>query len=404
MERLESNQNFSNFRTQILDLACGETKIFKLLSSLDTCPEGTLILIGLITSPVTHISSDDILRRLQASAGMNIASCINVVQPQAFLRSPNVSRYASSVSSPLSFSFGHSNRLGFETWVGACHEVLHAGQMSRKNLIAIIDSPSPSDLRSTDESNIQPYIELVNSAADVVRLLPNNLWLNAEIMDSIIASTESTSFNSKASLFGLRDTFPERLSQQLDIVPSLQSFHVAVPKDHTRWDLERLQLLLRKCFPKAILSNTLPSDDSYLPETQGLTGIQLALFLAKVKVFSERKRQKGLTQFQGLVQQFDELEISSVNSGILSVHAVHRIPSKESSSSVSSAWKLLLLQSSSVPASNRSNIPPISFIFLAVSQLRMCLFFTNSLRHAFLILSKSVIFSLTRMSLNPLIL
>jgi hypothetical protein len=102
MERLESNQNFSNFRTQILDLACGETKIFKLLSSLDTCPEGTLILIGLITSPVTHISSDDILRRLQASAGMNIASCINVVQPQAFLRSPNVSRYASSVSSPLS--------------------------------------------------------------------------------------------------------------------------------------------------------------------------------------------------------------------------------------------------------------------------------------------------------------
>jgi hypothetical protein len=194
--------------------------------------------------------------------------------------------------------------------------------MSRKNLIAFIDSPSPSDLRSTDESNIQPYIELVNSAADVVRLLPNNLWLNAEIMDSIIASTESTSFNSKASLFGLRDAFPERLSQQLDIVPSLQSFHVGVPKDHTRWDLERLQLLLRKCFPKAILSNTLPSDDSYLPETQGLTGIQLALFLAKVKVFSERKRQKGLTQFQGLVQQFDELEISSVNSGILSVHAV----------------------------------------------------------------------------------
>lgn len=91
IERLENNQNFSHIRTQIIDLTCDETKIFKLLSSFEACPEGTLILIGLVTSPVTHISPDDILRRIHSS-GINIALCINVAQPQAFLLLPNILR------------------------------------------------------------------------------------------------------------------------------------------------------------------------------------------------------------------------------------------------------------------------------------------------------------------------
>jgi hypothetical protein len=211
-----------------------------------------------------------------------------------------------------------SNRLGFETWIASCHEVLHIGQIYRKNLIIIIDS----DLRNADElsSNTQAFIEQVNPTADIIRMQPNNLWLNAEIMDSILASTEPSFQRTRP--FIRQDSFPERMSQQLDLLPCLQAVEVELPQDHNHWDLERLQLLLRKCFPLATLSNTLPSDDLYFPQTQGLSGIQLALFLAKIKVFSERKRQKGLAQFQALFQQFNEPELSSVRAGILSVHAV----------------------------------------------------------------------------------
>jgi hypothetical protein len=298
IERFETRQH------QVFDLnTLHSNELLKVLASLQNCSEAKgLVIVGIITSPIEHISPADVLRSLQ-SLGWTISSCLNVIQSQALQPQPT--------DMPR-------DRLGFETWVGCCKEIFHMGKGLRKNLIVLIDS----DLRTTDElsSSIQSLMETVNVRADVVRMQPTNLWFNAEIIESISASVEST--GSLAPKRSPLKYFSVRHSQEFPPLPSLHASQVSLPRDESSWDLERLQILLRKLFPRAVLSNTLQAADTHLPHIPNLTGIQLALFLARVKVFASRKREKGLAHFQSLIQHFGEHELASARSGIFGVHAI----------------------------------------------------------------------------------
>jgi hypothetical protein len=299
-------ERFETRQSQVFDLnVLRGNELYKELSSLQDCFEtkAAFLIVGIITSPIEHISPNDVLKSLQ-SIGWSIATCINIIQPHAFL--PQL------VDTPR-------DRLGFEAWVGCCKEVFHTGKGLQKNLLVLIDS----DLRTTDElsSNIQSLIETVNATADVVRMQPTNLWFNAEIMESISASGESVLPSPKRSRDPVK-YFSVRDSQHFASLPSLHASQVSLPRGEGSWDLERLQLLLRQLFPRAVLSNTLQAADLHLPHIPNLTGIQLALFLARVKVFASRKREKGLARFQSLIQQFDDQDLASVRCGILGVHAV----------------------------------------------------------------------------------
>lgn len=215
------------------------------------------------------------------------------------------------------FFFLRANSLGYESWVASCKEVLHLGKYFEKSTIIFIDSDQKG-IDKSSSNNLQELVELVNSRAYIVRIQPHNLWLNTEFIETIIDNLHEN----YVSQLSTNINFFQRHSQENNSVPYLQTVQINLPKGYKSWDLERIQIVLQRLFSKAILSNTLEPKEFKIPNLrESLHGIQLGLFLAKIKVFSQRQKQTGLVEFQDKLQQFDQNFIKSIENGIISFYA-----------------------------------------------------------------------------------
>lgn len=221
--------------------------------------------------------------------------------------------------------YNRVNSLGYESWVASCKEILHLGKYFEKNTIIFVDSDQKNIDKVQQLQSLQDLIELVNPRAYIVRIQPHNMWLNSEFIESII---DNLSGNYTSQLL-MNVKFSQRHSQENHLVPYLQRVQINIPRNtnttnnnNKSWDIERIQIILQKLFSKAVLSNTIEPKEFKIPNLkQSLKGIQLALFVAKIKVFSQRQKQNGLIDFQNKLSQLDENSLKSIEHGILSFSA-----------------------------------------------------------------------------------
>ncbi|CAE7666599.1 unnamed protein product [Symbiodinium microadriaticum] len=209
---------------------------------------------------------------------------------------------------------GRTQFLGVETWSAATRNGLRAGHDFERNVVVFVESDQSGSKRRFHEE-----LETFNPSATSVTVRPQFLWLDVEIMNTIFDACRSNVKQVRYPAVDVKD-FPKS-SQMPSSLRSLSSVDVVLAAGAVSY--ERVTILLTTLFPGAVISNTLAQHSSQLPANiKGLTGIQLGLMLAKIKVFSKRHHDLAMRDFQAVIDACDCDTLCALQASILSAHAI----------------------------------------------------------------------------------
>jgi len=113
--------------------------------------------------------------------------------------------------------------------------------------------------------------------------------------------------------------------------PSLRKVSVALDKA-ALWDSVLLQTCLRKLFPNAVSGSSV-LDESWLipPNHDDSVGLKRAIFLAKVKIFSQKQRLEGITRLERKFSSLPTEQLESLTAAILSIHGIFAVDAQSRS-------------------------------------------------------------------------
>lgn len=205
--------------------------------------------------------------------------------------------------------------LGFEAWTAAGKELLCSGVA---DFVIFIEDKKAANCPSLNEL----FRSLAHDPVSE-RMPPGQLWLDAETIESIGQSLSAPAQTGKR--ISLQpSSFARRPSQVVPQFRGLCSVRIPLPSGAGRWDLERLEgVIKRVLFPGASVSNNCSQQHWSAPQnTRGLVGMARCIELAKVKVFTTRQTEEGRSIFSDFLSSLEDTDgVESLRSGVLGLHA-----------------------------------------------------------------------------------
>jgi len=213
---------------------------------------------------------------------------------------------------------------GRESWIAGAKAAVNFGTVSTLSFVVLMETAKNDEYRGYSvDSDIFLMLKTAGSNATTVKVRPNSMWLDSEIISSILDSVHglkgASCHRSKSSediLFRKNQVYQSPGRNLSDITVKVEA-----------WDLPGLCAVLRKLFPSALFSNTCTNNDWVVPRSTGsLSGIQLSFLLAKIKVFSSRQKQVSYSKVMDTVSSLESAKREAISCGLLSCHAIIEIP------------------------------------------------------------------------------
>ena len=200
-----------------------------------------------------------------------------------------------------------------ETWSATARNALLPGRDFSANVVVFVDSN-----KKGSKIRYQEELEAFNPSAITVTARPQFLWLDVDIMATVMEACGSKVKAVRYPPVPIKDfTKSTKIQSSLR---SLTSVDVVLPAGKASF--ERITILLKTLFHQAVVSSTLADHSGDLLTIKGLTGIQLGLMLAKVKVFSKLFHDIAMHDFHEALNAVDCDTMRSLQASVLSAQAI----------------------------------------------------------------------------------
>eukprot|EP00607_Mallomonas_marina_P010407 CAMPEP_0182422386 /NCGR_PEP_ID=MMETSP1167-20130531/8058_1 /TAXON_ID=2988 /ORGANISM="Mallomonas Sp, Strain CCMP3275" /LENGTH=467 /DNA_ID=CAMNT_0024600403 /DNA_START=46 /DNA_END=1449 /DNA_ORIENTATION=+ len=340
------------------------------------------VLFAVIVSPTDIISSVRLLQMIR-DEGVDVRRVLSVGANSPIRSLHSMASVLVSESASYIDDSGHKTQLlpeyvmkqavaqglGREVWRAASLEVFRAGLSDMCVLVS--DTGSYTALQSV--------IEGINPFATCIRVDPSNFHLDDDAMEEIMSSL-SVSVSASVSLAARSTThagvaalltrnFTDFTSSIINVrkavqssVPSgklLRAVAVRLTSLTEGWDARLLQTCLRRLFPQAVMGTSIVSEGWEVPpNTNGLVGIRRAIFLAKVKVLTQRQRSEGLKRLELNLNSIPSEKWKMLCNDMLSVHgtfSIRNTSQKNSTAILEACTKHVMIKPQFSPSRSQDN-------------------------------------------------